>query len=200
MATAVTYNEKELLNRVASGDEKAFEELYGLYSHRIFGNLLKLVRSEDTAQELLQQVFIRIWEKRASIDADRSFRSYLFRIAENCVYDFFREASRHKRLQERLIEAVAGEYSYIEETLLQKESSELLQKALETLPAQRRKVFELCKLNGKSYKEVSELLDISTSTISDHIVKATKALADFYRKNPALIAAIVATLIAADLP
>lgn len=84
-----SYDEKDLLVQLKQDSEAAFEELYKLYSTRLFGNLLKLVKSENDAQEILQDVFIKIWDNRQQIDADKSFRSYLFKIAENKVYDLF---------------------------------------------------------------------------------------------------------------
>jgi RNA polymerase sigma-70 factor (ECF subfamily) len=81
---------------------------------------------------------------------------------------------------------------HIEEMLLTKESAAILQQAIESLPAQRQQVFRFCKLEGKSYKEVSEILGISVSTISDHIVKGTKAIRSYLESNdPALLGLFV---------
>ena len=68
-----------------AGNERAFEKLYLLYSARLFGRLLRLVKSEVDSKEILQDVFLKLWEKRTSIDPEKSFRSYLFKIAENKV-------------------------------------------------------------------------------------------------------------------
>lgn len=178
-----SYDEKELLVQLKQDSESAFEELYKLYSARLFGNLLKLVKSEIDAQEILQDVFIKIWDNRQQIDTDKSFRSYLFKIAENKVYDLFRKISRDKKREEALLSIATSEYVHIEETILNKESTALLNKAIESLPPQRQQIFRLCKLEGKSYKEVSETLGISVSTISDHIVKATKSIRSYFEEN-----------------
>jgi len=84
-----TQQEKDLLIELIYGNELAFEKIYRLYSPRLFGKLLKLVKSESQAQEILQDVFLKLWEHRKSIDPEKSFRSFLFKIAENKVYDFF---------------------------------------------------------------------------------------------------------------
>ncbi|HQV54444.1 MAG TPA: RNA polymerase sigma-70 factor [Chitinophagaceae bacterium] len=178
-----SYDEIELLSQLKKGSEGAFEELYNLYSTRLFGNLLKLVKSETEAKEILQDVFIKIWDNRQHIDTEKSFRSYLFKIAENKVYDLFRKISRDKKRKEALLSIATSEYVHIEETILNKESTALLNKAIESLPPQRQQIFRLCKLEGKSYKEVSELLGISTSTISDHIVKATKSIRSYFEDS-----------------
>ena len=89
-------NEKYLIALLNNGNEGAFEELYRLYSNRLFGYFIKFVKSEIIAADLLQDAFIKIWNNRQNIDPEKSFRSYLFRIAENLVYDFFRKAARNK--------------------------------------------------------------------------------------------------------
>ena len=194
MATPGTFNhvntllnslpqQKELLVELAEGSESAFEEIYKLYSPRLFGRLLKLVKSSSVAEEILQDVFLKLWEHRKSIDSERSFRSFLFKIAENKVYDFFRSVARDKKRAAELIVLSTTRYTEIEEFFLFDEKSVAVQRAIDTLPAQRQQVFRLCKLDGKSYKEVSELLGISLSTISDHIVKGKKTIREYLKSH-----------------
>jgi RNA polymerase sigma-70 factor (family 1) len=172
--------ETEWLRRMKNGDEQAFRELYRLYSPRLYGNLLKLVKNDTIARELLQDIFIRIWNHRRDIDPQNSFRAYCFRIAANLVTDFFRKAARDRKLAAHL-KATASDCDHCtEQSIDYKESNDLLQQAIRRLPPQRRQVFELCKMEGKSYAEVSLLLGISTSTISDHIVKASRTIKEYF--------------------
>lgn len=192
------YDERELLLLLSQGDATAFEQLYRLYSARLLGNFIRLVKSEAAAAELLQSLFVKIWENRCTIDPDKSFCSYLFRIAENLVYDYFRKAARDKKLQAILINRATGQYLHVEETLYSKESAHALHDAIAALPSQRRKVFQLVKMEGRSYEEVSRLLHISTSTISDHIVKATKFIREQLGNNYELSISIL-LLVMADI-
>lgn len=169
-----TLNEKDLVARFNDSDQEAFGQLYQLYSGRLFGYLIKLVKSDLHAAELLQDTFIKLWDNRRNVDPNQSFRSYLFRIAENNVYDFFRKAARDKRLQEAIINSACEMYKHVEEELFTKQNEQILQDAINLLPPKRRQVFQLIKIEERSYDEVSALLNISTSTINDHIVKATK--------------------------
>lgn len=179
MKAQLVYDETELIARLKQGDEVAFERIYAEYSQRLLGALIKMVMSENVACELLQDVFIRLWNNRDKIDPEKSLRSYLFRIAENITYDLFRKIARDKKLQKELIAQACPGYLHVEEELCNKESVQLLQDLIIALPPQRRKIFRLVKLEGKTYAEVSELLNISSSTINDHVVKATK----FIRKQ-----------------
>lgn len=189
-------DEKEILFLLKSDDTQAFGELYSRYKVQIFCNIRRLVKSEDIAEELLQDVFVKVWDKRDLIDPEKSFRSYLFRIAENIVYDFFRKAARDKKLEAHLMSVATEFYSHIEENLYTKESALILNRAVEQLPPQRRKVFMLCKLEGRSYEEVSEMLGISTSTVNDHIVKASRSIKEylFLSKDAALLLLIAAII------
>lgn len=179
MQTVSSFDEKEWLLLLKQGNEQAFEKIYNLYSSRLFGNIYRMVKSESATKEILQDVFLKIWSNRAGIDPEKSFRSYLFRIAENNVYDFFRKAKRDKNMQARLFAAATEQYVHIEEMMFKKENALILEKAINSLSPQRQQVFRLCKLEDKSYNEVSQLLGISVSTISDHIVKANKAIREY---------------------
>lgn len=191
-------NEKGLLQQLAAGDDDAFQQIYFLYSGRLYGNLLKLVKSEAVAQEILQDAFIKIWEYRSTIDPEKSFRSYLFRIAENMVCNFYSKASRDKALLKKLIENSVNEYSHIEESIISRENSKFLYTAIEELPPQRRQVFELCKIEGKTYQEVGTLLNISVSTVSDHIVKANRFLKEYASRKQTFILILALLLSCTD--
>lgn len=187
-----SYTDPELTRFLRDGDESAFLELYNRYKLRITGNLMKLLKSDDLVEELLQNLFMKLWDTRAQIDPEKSFRSYLFRIAENMVMDVFRKAASDKRMQMKLMSAQTEAYSHIEEKIFSKEENELLQQVIDQLPPMRKQVFTLCKLEGKSYKEVSELLGISHSTINDHLLKANRFLKQQLNPPSGLTVAIIA--------
>jgi RNA polymerase sigma-70 factor (family 1) len=171
-----TQQEKEILIRLKQGDSRALTEIYRLYNPRLYGRLLRLVKSMPQTEEILQDVFIKVWEYRTSIDTEKSFGAFVFKIAENKAYDFFRKVTRNKKLEAEFIALATTDYVVLQEFTEEDEKSVLLEKAIKTLPPQRQQVFRLCKIEGMSYKEVSEFLGISPSTISDHMVKATKSV------------------------
>ena len=139
--------------------------------------------SETNAGEILQETFIKIWNNREKIDPDKLFSTYLYQIARNNVCDFFRKIARDKRLESVLLKNISDPYFQVEEFLNHKEDVQLLHKVLDFLPPKRREVFKLVKLEERSYTEVSEILEVSVSTINGHIVKATKFLHDRFAAN-----------------
>ena len=169
-------HELEFVKRLQSGDQLAFEALYHTYSKEIYRKLIKMVKDVTLAEELTQDVFVKIWNKREVITIEKPFRHYLLTLANNIVNDFYRKVARERRLQDEIIAASTELYNPTEDQIYYKESKELMDAAIDSLPTQQRLVFQLCKIEGKSYEEVSNLLGISTSTISNHIVKGTKTI------------------------
>ena len=169
--------DEEMLVRLKTGDSSAFDFFYKKYRGRIYANVLKMVKSSELASDLLQETFVTIWHNRDYIDPKQPIEHYIFRIAQNKVYDFFRKASRDKKLEEQLMALTIGEeYNPIEDAFHLKENFDLLEQQIEQLPPKCREVFKLCKLDGKSYNEVGLMLNISPATVNNHIVKATSIL------------------------
>jgi len=168
--------EKSLIVALNSGDQQAFEKLYHLYSVRILKRLVFLLKDVEIAKEILQDVFLTVWEKRETLDAERSFRSLLFRIAENKVVDFFRKAANERKLQEHIIHLSTQSYFHTEDSLAIKEADSILQQAINSLSAKRKEIFILCRLEGKTYEEAGKILGISAGTVNDHMVKALRII------------------------
>ncbi|MFT3702576.1 MAG: sigma-70 family RNA polymerase sigma factor [Agriterribacter sp.] len=175
------------MSQLRASDKKAFTTLYQLHSKHIYLNLLRLVKIETIAEEILQDIFVLIWEKRETIFIEQSFNAYLIRIAENKVFDFFRKVKRDRNIFDKIKEISSATYTHIEESIFIDERSAAFQVALNKLPPQRKQVFCLCKIEGKSYNEVSNILGISTSTINDHIVKATRTVKEVMMTNKELV-------------
>ena len=172
-------DERDLLARLQEGDKNAFVAIYDRYKDALAMRLLYLLKSEALAEEALQDLFVKIWDRRATIEPDKSFKAYLFRIAESITYDIFRKASLQRNVFAKLMDANDGWYTHIEETIIHSENSQILDAMLQRLPSKRRKIFVACKLEGKGYKEVAQEYGISTTTVNDHIQKATQYLKSY---------------------
>ena len=186
-------NEQALLTQLQEGDATAFDQLYFRYSNRIYGRLLRMTKSVEVSEELLQDVFMKVWEHRDRINPALPFRAYLFRIAENLISDYYRRAAKDRRVYEHLLRVgTAHEQPFDEacEHQLYQKKLDRLQEALGRLPGKCREVYTLCKIEGKSYREVALQLDMSTATISNHMTKANKLLR-LHLNIPAIVALII---------
>lgn len=169
-------DEKKLLEGLSQGNADAFTTLYYRYGGKLHAHLRRMIKSEDIAREIFQDVFMKIWEFRGRIDVERPFGAYLYRIAENKVYDHFRAIARERRMAGSLFTSSVDFHTDTENEVLYGESLRLINKAIDQLPPARKQIYQLCKVEGKSYEEIALLLGVSTSTINDHIVKANRFL------------------------
>lgn len=180
-------NELEYLHRLKNGDQYAFIYFYNAFKLPIYRKLLKMVQIEPLAEELTQDVFVRIWDKRELIDPEQSFKSYLYRIAQHILYDFYRKIAREERLQDEIRRFVVNEHNPTDEGLFLKETQHILDQAIASLSEQQRQIYILCKIEGKSYKEVALLLGISANTISTHMTRASKKIQEYMTRYQHLI-------------
>ncbi|MBL1410814.1 RNA polymerase sigma factor [Sphingobacterium faecale] len=169
-------DEKHVLHQLNMGDPEAFYVLYERHKRPLAAQLLKLLKSEELVEDTLQDVFLKLWEYRGKIDTDRAFAPLLYRMARNKVTDIYRRAYRDMSLRDKL--AYEGEplAESADIDLIKQEDLQALHKAMDSLPIRQREVFTLHKIEGKSYKEISEMLGISHAAINQHIYRATQSL------------------------
>ncbi len=188
-------DEKDLLCRLRSGDEMAFEQVYHLHKTMLASNLLRVLKSPELVEDVLQHLFMKLWETRAHIDPEKPIAAYLYRIGRNLSCDIFRQALLDKNVRLQLLPMIAESYTHVEEAIHSEENKHLLYSVLDKLPPQRRRIFILCKMENKSYREVGEMLNISENTINDHIREANK----FIRKQFSTQSSILFTAISLAL-
>lgn len=168
-------DEKDLLRKLREGDETAFTVLYDRYSRRIASKLIRILKSKELSQDILQDVFAKVWDVRGSIDPEQSFSAYLYKIAVNLSSNTFRKSLRETFMRTQIARSEES-YSHIEEAIAIKDQQEILNKALSKLPRKQREVYVLHKIEGLSHKEISEQLGITLSAVNQHIHRASKAI------------------------
>jgi RNA polymerase sigma-70 factor, Bacteroides expansion family 1 len=165
-------NEQQLVKLLQKGNVEAFDSLFGVYSSKLFGFACKYFRNNADAEELVQEVFVKVWENRQSIKSEYSFKSYLFTIALNIIRKYFNKKAASLRYLESLQEdAFTSEQANHDnfETALQK-----LNLIIEQMPARRREIFIKSKLEGRSSKEVADELNITPGTVDNQVSEALK--------------------------
>ena len=182
-----------LLWQLKEGHEPAFNALYLAYSKPLYQKINRVVKDDSVADELLQDLFLKVWKMREDIRPEQSFVSFLHTVAKNLVYDYFRKISKDKRLHERLLVNAVDYYLQTEEALIGKETSDIIQQAISRLSESRRKVFILCKMEGKSYQEAADILGITVATVNSHMVSSIRSIKEYLHKNQE-IGTIIITL------
>lgn len=168
-------NTTDLVRRIRLSDAAAFQELFDLYHQDVFNFLYYKIGSVEAAEDILQDVFVKIWERKLQLKSDTSIKSFLFTIANHAALNFIRHNNIVMKFQvEEQHNPVFGESPHAE--LERKNQQELLMKSISNLPEKPRVTFMMCKFDGLSYKEVAKRLDISIKTVEGHIGRALKML------------------------
>lgn len=170
------YPEYELIRMLIGGDASAFAELYELYKDKVFAFAFALTKSGETAEEVVQEVFIRLWQKREQIDTGPSFNAYLKKITYNLVIDFFRKTKRDKTLQDKLQEHLEALQQTHPDQLMEKQLQRIYQQAIEQLPAQKKKIYLLSREHELSYEEIARETGLSRNTVRNHMTEAIRQI------------------------
>lgn len=182
------------------GDKEAFTALYRHYSPRLYAGVLRIVKDADIAEEIIQELFTRVWQKREMQGLQENFTGYIYRIGQRLVFDFFRKMKSDRLLQQRFRSLAESAYDPVEKAVIDKESSRLLQRALEQLSPQQQRVYQLVKVEGCTYKQTAEILGISPLTVKEYLVATKKSIQHFmlsHMDNSLLLAVWMAGGVAA---
>ena len=169
---------KELIRRFKNGDEDAFSFLYKPYWEKVYGfTRLYLVSSEDIA-EVVQEVFIKLWEARHLIDEEQPFEGFLFIITRNMIFNYSRKKLNYSFLKVTVLQAMEQEYE--EENKLElSDLKKYLSVLISQLPPRQQEIFRMSREQNLTYKQIAEQLSISEKTVEYHMGLALKYL----RKN-----------------
>ena len=172
--------EKELLAKVAKGDERAFALLVGKYADTIYSHCLAYVKSVERAEELAQDIFFKIWSVRDKLPEVDRFEDYLFILARNTIYRSFR-----KKVQELVAITSEGmETDMVPDLQTEyRNSYQLLLRGIEQLPEKRRQVFRMSRLEGMSHEQISQVLGIHKVTVAQYIVKSLSYLKTYLKEH-----------------
>lgn len=173
-------NDRELIKLLQKGNVEAFDSLFEVYSSKLFGFAVKYFKNEADAEELVQEVFVKVWENRQTLKSELSFKSYLFTIALNQIRKYFNKKAASLRYLDSLQnETLTSDEVSNEnfETALQK-----LNFIIGQMPPRRREIFIKSKQEGKSSKEIAAELNISVGTVDNQVSEALRFIR--IRLNP----------------
>ena len=168
--------EKTLLLKLIEGDNDSFEKIYYKYVDKVYYFALRYLNNSSDAEEIVQEVFTKIWENRININIDLSFSGYLLTTTKNTIFNENRKKVNHNAYCEYVINYLRNNARDLEKEIIYQDLADKLDKAIEELPPKRQEIFRLCRINGLHYKEISEKLGISEKTIETHMRLAFKDL------------------------
>lgn len=176
MKNEQSHSEQQLISLLRNGSQFAFEQLFKNYSLKLYHFSLSYLKSETEAEEIVQDVFLKLWEKRDKLRNETSFQSYLFTIAFNAIRKHFNKKARDERFRTSLLEFLSDDNPLLEthpdfETLVTK-----LDHLIDEMPLRRKEIFLKRKKDGKSVREIAEEMDIAPKTVENQITEAMNYL------------------------
>lgn len=172
-----------LVAEVRKGRVRAFDKLFDKYSQRLYSFAMSLLKTHEDAEEVVQEVFLRIWQKRKELVETTSFKSFLFTIAKNIIVDHFRKKIKEKNYREFLLERYDYDNSSPDMNIEYKELYKILVKTIEKLPERRKQIYKLSRNEGLSHKEIASRLGISINTVENQINLALKIIKKRFGKQ-----------------
>jgi len=185
-------SEKALLLRVAEGDEKAFEVLFYQYHNKLGAYVLGWTKSIQLAEEIVQDVFLKIWLNRQVLSNVDKFENYLYIISRNYTYNALRNIAGEQVKRQEWVKHFENNADFDVEPAFE-DYLPLVEKAISTLPPQQKKVFILKRKQGLKYEEIASQLNIAPETARKHLAAAQKNIIAFLKTNPKVVSLILFT-------
>ncbi|MGF1636139.1 MAG: RNA polymerase sigma-70 factor [Cyclobacteriaceae bacterium] len=182
-----------LTGQIKSGDLHAFEKLYHLMSRKVFRYAFSFIACNEEAEEIMQDVFLKIWDRRQELKEDTSIDNFIYTIARNATLDRIRRFSNENaRIKEYFLLNNGQSIEHPYEQHYGKELEKLIVELIAEMPPRRKHIFELHRFQGMSYKAISEYLNITPAAVEKQISKALQNLREGLQKHKVAISIIIA--------
>jgi RNA polymerase sigma-70 factor (ECF subfamily) len=176
MAIYSSYTDQALAALLKEGDKTSFTEVFNRYHALLYAHAFNKLRNEEDADDVVQELFTKLWLKRTDLDAGNNLAGYLFRGLRNAIFDLI----KHKRIVSTYEESFAGFVASngveTDHLIREKQFAELIEREIAALPPRMREVFELRRKENLSNKEIAQRMEITESTVADQMKKALRIL------------------------
>lgn len=178
-------NETQLLYRISRGDEQAFNELYEHYWPKVYAYMESLVKSPETAEELVVDIFVKLWSGREWLEQIQNVGGFLRTAARNKALDFFKTTARKKKLIQayQTDMAVLASRPVSDHKLMSDETARIWREAISKLSPARQRIFLMHREEGLSYNEIAQQLNISPATVKKTMSIALDSIREFLRTH-----------------
>ena len=179
--------DNSLVIKIKHDDTDAFRSLYDRYSWRIYYLSKKYLRSDEEAEELVQTVFMNLWEHRASLDESMPVRSYIYKSAVNYICNHLKKKAIRSRFIELAMKRNIIQSNSTYEQVYFHDLESAVNSVVEKLPPQQQKIFELSRNKGLSHEEIAGMLHLSERTVKNHIYRALKFIKTYLKGEVLLV-------------
>jgi len=170
------FQDEQIALRLSKRDEAAFEQVFKTHYKNLHAYAFTILRDEDEAEEMVQQVFFKLWERSEHLSFSGSIAAYLYRAVHNESLNFIKHQKVKADHQMHVAYSMKNRSEQAQPKMIRKELENKFREALNELPEQCRTVFQLSRFEDMKYKEIADKLDISVKTVENHMGKALKLL------------------------
>lgn len=178
-----------LLKTIASGDRAAFRELYYEYKDRVYAYAMHFTHDKITSEEMVQELFLKLWLHREELSGIQNFEGYLRTITKNQCFDYLKKLAREQQLKQNLRNIANATEEQVESFVNCNCYEQLVQQALDRLPPRQKTIYKLSFYQGQRQEEIAEQLHISRNTVKVHLAKARSFVRKFLAARIGLIVA-----------
>jgi RNA polymerase sigma-70 factor (ECF subfamily) len=171
-----TFNETRMLDLLIQGSELAFAQLFDRHHRKVYNTALGFLKSADLAEEIVQDVFMKVWLKRAEFRAVKNVDAYLASMTRNLILDRLKKAAYETSGLKAFTASFPNYTDTTDHLLRNRQCERLLQEAVALLPPQQQLVYRLAKTDGLSHEEIASRLDISRLTVKKHMATALQSI------------------------
>lgn len=182
------YDEKELFMHIANGDETAFRMLFDQYRERLFFFAWQLCHSAVEAEEVVQDIFLRLWENRSKLGEVDFPRKYIYIMVRNRTLDLLSKIARDQRLISEVWTNMSQSDNYLEDLLHAQDSRLLIDQAVSQLPEKKQAIFLMSRRDGLSLREIADQMGLSVQTVKNILTEVLKHIKAFLSRHNALLA------------
>ena len=179
----VHIDDSSLAERIRKDDKSAFKMLYDRYSRKVYYFSLKYLSSNVEAEELVQIIFIKLWEARYSLDGGSSVKSYIYKAAVNHIYNCLKRRKIHDKFVEAQTTGSDSRSENLYEEIFFHDLEESIDAAVKRLPEQQQRIFRLSRYDGFSYPEIASRLGLSVRTVENQAFRALRTLKAILQKR-----------------
>ena len=172
-----------MLQLISEGNESAYHKLYDRFWKKIYSVAIQYVKSSQTAQDIVQDVFIKVWIKREELPSIRNFNDWLFIIARNMIISDLRKKTPRYGLEISETTALKEDSLLPDQQLAFKETGKFISEAIAKLPPRQKQVYQLSRTEHLNYKEIAGMLDISSNTVREHVTQALKSIRNYLKEK-----------------
>ncbi|SEL39088.1 RNA polymerase sigma factor [Parapedobacter koreensis] len=172
----MSFVDSSTIRRLMAGDEAAFRLIYELHSEQVYQLAFRFLKDAAWSEEIVQDVFLKLWLNRNGLDEQGNMWRYLYVIAKRLCLNKLREIRKSAILFDQLIQGMEAAKDEVEEQLMAEELEGYAQQLIASLPKQQQLIFKLSRVDGLSHKEIAVQLGLSPNTVKNHMVQALKRL------------------------